>query len=85
MAREGVRHIRGERRVSAFVGGYLRAVHPDRRAVVHRAEVEQETLVTQGRRLESAGVPDDVVEGRIANAGELGLVTEGDSDLALDR
>ncbi len=46
-ARERVCHIGGERRVSTLVGGYLRAVHPDRRAVVHGAEVEQEPLVAR--------------------------------------
>src|SRR5215210_171834 len=79
-----MRHVGGERRVAAFVGGYLHTVHPDRGAVVYGAEVEQETLVIGGRVLESASVPDDVVEGRLADAGELRLVAEGDGDLAVE-
>ena len=80
-AREGVCHVGGEWRVSALVGGYLRAVHPDRRAVVHGAEVEQEPLVARRRILEGAGVPDDVVEGCLPDAGELRLVAVGDDYL----
>src|SRR5215211_7810559 len=80
-----MRHAGGERCVSALVEGYLRTVHPDRRAVVHGAEMKQEPLVSRGRVLESAGVPDDVVKGRLPDAGELRLVAVGDSDLTFER
>jgi hypothetical protein len=82
---EGMRDVRGERRVATLVGGYLRTVHPHRRAVVHSAEVEQQTLVAGGRVLEGAGVPDDVVEGRLPDTGELRLVAERHGDLAVER
>jgi hypothetical protein len=84
-AREGMSHVGREGRVSSLMVGYLRAVHPDRRAVIHSAEVEQETLVAQIRILEGAGVPDDVVEGCLANAGELRLEAVGDGDPAVER
>jgi hypothetical protein len=83
--REGERHVGGEWRVSALVGGYLRTVHPDRRAVVNSAEVEQETLVARRRVLEGAGVPDDIVEGRLPDAGEVRLVAVGDDYLPVER
>src|SRR5215203_5838831 len=79
-----MRHVGGERRVAAFVGGYMHAVNPDRCAVVHGAEVEQETLLAGGRVLEGTGVPDDVVEGRLADAGSLCLVAEGDDYLPVE-
>jgi hypothetical protein len=82
---EGIRHVGRERSVAAFVRRYLRAVDPDRRTVVHGAEVEQETLVASGRVLEGAGVPDDVVESRLPDAGELRLVAERHGDLAVER
>src|ERR671921_1580313 len=82
---QGMRHVGGERRVSALVEGYLRTVHPDRRAIVHGAEMKQDPLVSRGRVLESAGVPDDVVKGRLPDAGELRLVAVRHSDLASER
>src|SRR5919112_4442321 len=80
-----MRHAGGERCVSALVEGYLRTVHPDRRAVVHGAEMKQDPLVSRGRVLESAGVPDDIVKGRLPDAGELRLVAVRHSDLASER
>src|SRR5215204_1188413 len=82
--REGVRHVGGERRVTALVRGYPPSVPPDRRAVIHGAEVEQETLVTQRRVIEGACVPDDVVEGSLPDSGVLRLVAERDDYLAVE-
>ena len=73
-----------ENGVSALVGGYLRAVHPDRRAVVHSRSGAGAARRPR-RILEGAGVPDDVVEGCLADAGELRLVAVGDGDPAVER
>ena len=65
-------------------GSYLRTVHPDRRAVV-TAPKWSRTLVARRRVLEGAGVPDDIVEGRLPDAGELRLVAVGDDYLPVER
>src|SRR5918993_6102678 len=85
LACECMRHIGRERSVAAFVGRYLRTINPDRRAVVHSAEVEQETLVASGRVFEGASIPNDVVERRLSDAGELRLVAIGNGDLTFER
>ena len=44
-AGERGRYVGGERRVPAFVRGYLYAVDPDGSAAIHGAEVEEQSIV----------------------------------------
>jgi hypothetical protein len=82
-----VRDVGAKRRVAAFVRSHLRAVDPHRGAVIHGAEVQQQSLVLRAwwRRGEGSGVPDHVVERGIPDAGEPGLVAERYGDAQVER
>jgi len=93
--------VGAERRLPALVRGDELPVKPDLRAIIDRAEVEQQALVrgllrrraaetappaprgVPGDRVgEGAAIPDDRVEGDIADPARRRLRREGDDDLA---
>ena len=78
-------YIPGEGRVSAFVGGNLQAVHPDRRAVIappRNGGIDARRQRTQTRRF-ARTTPRR--KGRLPDAGELCLVAERNDDALVER
>jgi hypothetical protein len=63
------RNIELERHMAALIVPDFLPVDPDRRAVVNRAEVEQQILTAPiGGHIEAARIPDDFVDCFIVNA-----------------
>src|SRR5215204_886742 len=71
--------------MATLVRDHVQAVHPDCRAVIHRAEVKQEAAAVHRCVLEGARVPDHVMESSLTDAGSLCLVAERDSDPPVER
>src|SRR5581483_10551408 len=77
--------VEGERHMPALIMPDLLAVDPDGRFVVYRAEVQQDVAPFPFiGDLEAAGVPGHLIDVLVINSRELGLVGEGNDDLALE-
>jgi hypothetical protein len=75
-----------ERRVAAFMAGEQRAVEPDRRAIIDRAEVQDQPLPgTELRRVEAAAIPARLVKAGVMDAAGRSFRREGHNDLRVPR
>ncbi len=77
--------IQGKRHVPALIVAGFLTIDPDRGAVIHRSEMQQQVLVAPLRRhLKVAAIPNHLVDTFIMDAGKLSLVGEGDMDLPVE-
>jgi len=78
------RQCHGKRRPPAPVAHHFLAVHPDRRIIIHRSEVQQDVSpLPLLRRLDRPAIPDGRHEIHMADARKRRLGAERDRDLVI--